>query len=190
MLRPIERFRIRSYGYLVVGFVGRFVDGCQVCSSYRNTIGNCVVRSTNASSVRYRTIFVRTNDPGPWEFRLDDGRAGYWNGKPPFGAPEGRDSVPDRLHGGAESPSSDPHPRHAVASSPCIRLTFNARHTRSHSPRTLFRPRTLKRRKPSASLIHPIGASVSHLHSAYRARYASVASFWAMRAFAAGSLKK
>ena len=70
---------------------------------------------TRPRCVRCRTIFVRTNDPGPWEFRLDDGRAGYWNGKPPFGVPEGRDSVPDRLHGGAESPSSDPHPRHAVS---------------------------------------------------------------------------
>ena len=53
----------------------------------------CIACRTNFStrSVRCRTIFVRTNDPGPWEFRLDDGRAGYWNGKPPFGVPEGRD---------------------------------------------------------------------------------------------------
>ena len=57
--------------------------------------------------MRCRTIFVQTNDPGPWEFRLDEGRAGYWNGKPPFGVPEGRDSVPDRLHGDADSPSSE-----------------------------------------------------------------------------------
>ncbi len=66
-------------------------------------------------SVRRKTIFVRANDPGPWEFRLGAGLAGFWNGKPPSGAPGRRESVPDWLHGGAESPSSDPHPRHALA---------------------------------------------------------------------------
>ena len=49
-------------------------------------------------------IFVRANDLELWEFRLDDGRAGYWNGKQPFGTPEGRESVPGRLHGGAGLP--------------------------------------------------------------------------------------
>ena len=66
-------------------------------------------------SVRCRTIFVWSNDPGPWEFRLDDGRAGYWNGKSPSGTPGGRESVPGRLHDGTGPPSSDRHPRHAVA---------------------------------------------------------------------------
>ena len=68
-----------------------------------------------ARSLRRRTIFVRANDPGPWEFHRDDGRAGFWNGKAPGGAPGRRESVPGRLHGGTESPSSDPHPRHALA---------------------------------------------------------------------------
>ena len=68
-----------------------------------------------ARSVRRRTIFVRPNDPGPWEFRLDDGRAGYWNGKSPSGTPGGRESVPGRLHDGTGPPSSDRHPRHPAA---------------------------------------------------------------------------
>ena len=40
-----------------------------------------------------------------------------------------------------------------------IRLMFNAKHTRSHSPRTFAKPRRLNRRNPSTSLIHPFGAS-------------------------------
>ena len=53
-----------------------------------------------------------------------------------------------------------------VAASPCIRFMFSARHTSAHSPRAGSRPRTLKRRKPSACLIHPLGASDSHLRLA------------------------
>ena len=53
-----------------------------------------------------------------------------------------------------------------AAASPCIRFMFSARHTRAHSPRAWSRPRTLKRRKPSACLIHPLGASDSHLRLA------------------------
>ena len=55
--------------------------------------------------------------------------------------------------------------RQAAASRP-IRTTFSARHARSHSPRALASPRTLKRRKPIASLIQPFGASESHLRLA------------------------
>ena len=54
-----------------------------------------------------------------------------------------------------------------AAASPCIRFMFNARHTRAHSPCAWFKPRTLKRRKPSACLIQPLGASDSHLRLAY-----------------------
>ena len=54
-----------------------------------------------------------------------------------------------------------------AAASPCIRFMFSARHTRAHSPCAWSRPRTLKRRKPSACLIHPLGASDSHLRLAY-----------------------
>ena len=54
-----------------------------------------------------------------------------------------------------------------AADSPCIRLMFNARHTRAHSPRAWSRPRTLNWRKPSACLIQPLGASDSHLRLAY-----------------------
>ena len=54
-----------------------------------------------------------------------------------------------------------------AAASPCIRFMFSARHTRAHSPCAWFKPRTLKRRKPSACLIQPLGASDSHLRLAY-----------------------
>ena len=46
-------------------------------------------------------------------------------------------------------------PTSYAAFSTCRRLTFNARHTRSHSQRTFASPRRLKRRKPSACLIQP-----------------------------------
>ena len=60
----------------------------------------------------------------------------------------------------------------------------DARHTRFHWPCNWVSPRTLKRRKPSTSLIHPFGASDSHLRRVYCAWPASVASFCAMRAVA------
>ena len=63
----------------------------------------------------------------------------------------------------------------------CRRLAFNARHTKSHSPRTLASPRWLKRRKPSTCLIQPYGASDNHFRSAYTARPAGVDSFSTMR---------
>ena len=66
-------------------------------------------------------------------------------------------------------------PQH-VASVP-IRLMFNAKHTRSHSPRTFAKPRRVYRRNPSTSLIHPFGASESHLRCAYRALPVRLASF-------------
>ena len=75
-------------------------------------------------------------------------------------------------------------PQH-VATVP-IRLMFNAKHTRSHSPRTFAKPRRLNRRNPSTSLIHPFGASESHLRCAYRALPAGLASFSPMR-WVAGS---
>ena len=46
-------------------------------------------------------------------------------------------------------------PASYAAISTCSRLTFNARHTRSHSHRTFASPRRLKRRKPSTCLIQP-----------------------------------
>ena len=52
----------------------------------------------------------------------------------------------------------------------CRRLVFNARHTKSHSPCTFASPRRLKRRNPSTCVIQPLGASDSHLRSAYAAR--------------------
>ena len=63
----------------------------------------------------------------------------------------------------------------------CRRFTFNAKHTKSHSPRAFASPRRLKRRNPSTCLIQPLGASDSHLRSAYAARPAGVASFSIMR---------
>ena len=68
-----------------------------------------------------------------------------------------------------------------AASRACRRLVFNARHTKSHSPCTFASPRRLKRRNPSTCLIQPLGASDSHLRSAYAARPAGLDSFSAMR---------
>ena len=76
---------------------------------------------------------------------------------------------------GASALAGQHLPQH-VATVP-IRLMFNAKHTRSHSPRTFAKPRRLNRRNPSTSLIHPFGASESHLRCAYRALPAGLASF-------------
>ena len=48
----------------------------------------------------------------------------------------------------------------------CSRLMLRARHTRVHSAWTFSRPRKLNRRKPSASLIQPMGASACHFRRA------------------------
>ena len=79
------------------------------------------------------------------------------------------------------SPLGASSPAFYAAISGCRRLTFNAKHTRSHSHRTFASPRRLKRRNPSTCLIQPLGASDSHLRSAYAARPAGVASFSTMR---------
>ena len=68
--------------------------------------------------------------------------------------------------------------------SPCIRLMFNARHTRFHSPRTASMPRTLNCRNPIARLIHAFGASDSHFRSRYASRHSSVSNLLAMRSVA------
>ena len=83
---------------------------------------------------------------------------------------------------GASALAGQHLPQH-VATVP-IRLMFNAKHTRSHSPRTFAKPRRLNRRNPSTSLIHPFGASESHLRCAYRALPAGRASFSPMRCVA------
>ena len=83
---------------------------------------------------------------------------------------------------GASALAGQHLPQH-VATVP-IRLMFNAKHTRSHSPRTFAKPRRLNRRNPSTSLIHPFGASESHLRCAYRALPAGLASFSPMRCVA------
>ena len=51
--------------------------------------------------------------------------------------------------------------------------------------RTFAKPRRLNRRNPSTSLIHPFGASESHLRCAYRALPAGLAGFSPMRCVAA-----
>ena len=83
---------------------------------------------------------------------------------------------------GASALADQNVPQH-VASVP-IRLMFNAKHTRSHSPRTFAKPRRVYRRNPSTSLIHPFGASESHLRCAYRALPVRLASFSPMRCVA------
>ena len=86
-------------------------------------------------------------------------------------------------HPGASALAGQHVPQHA-ASVP-IRLMFNAKHTKSHSPCTFAKPRRLNRRNPSTSLIHPFGASESHLRCAYWALPESrLASFSPMRCVA------
>ena len=51
------------------------------------------------------------------------------------------------------SPSGATFPTCYAAISTCRRLTFTARHSRPHSPRTFASPRRLKRRNPSTCLI-------------------------------------
>ena len=83
---------------------------------------------------------------------------------------------------GASALAGQNVPQHVA--SVLIRLMFNAKHTRSHSPRTFAEPRRLNRRNPSTSLIHPFGASESHLRCAYRALPARLANFSPMRCVA------
>ena len=52
--------------------------------------------------------------------------------------------------------------RGSSTASPAMRLMFNAKHTRCHSPRTLCAPRTLNRRNP--------GTRVKWLFDVRRAR--------------------
>ena len=141
-----------------------------------------------------RSVRRRSFDAG----RLARGRrrggilARVWTSGPPDSGME----IPDRKAGteeirvsyhtrsmgtarpGASALAGQHLPQH-VATVP-IRLMFSrwyAKHTRSHSPRTFAKPRRLNRRNPSPSLIHPFGASESHLRCAYRALPAGLASF-------------
>ena len=133
---------------------------------------------------------------GDW--RAAAGEMGFWpecghlarptlGWKSQTGRPEGkRFAFHTRSMGtarpGASALAGQHLPQH-VATVP-IRLMFNAKHTRSHSPRTFAKPRRLNRRNPSTSLIHPFGASESHLRCAYRALPAGLASFSPMRCVA------
>ena len=133
---------------------------------------------------------------GDW--RAAAGEVGFWpecghlarptlGWKSQTGRPEGkRFAFHTRSMGtarpGASALAGQHLPQH-VATVP-IRLMFNAKHTRSHSPRTFAKPRRLNRRNPSTSLIHPFGASESHLRCAYRALPAGLASFSPMRCVA------
>ena len=124
---------------------------------------------------------------GDW--RASGGEVGFWPECGPFarpppgwkfhtGMPERKGFVfPTRSMGtarrGASALAGQNVPQH-VASVP-IRLMFNAKHTRSHSPRTFAKPRRVNRRNPSTSLIHPFGASESHLRCACRALPARLA---------------
>ena len=104
------------------------------------------------------------------QWRTGHSRGSEASGKTPDGSDSGHVSLASR--------------RPYTARSGCRRLMFSARHTKSHSPRALFRPRTLNRRNPRTSLIQPLGASDSHLRCAYRSRPAGVASFSTIRCVA------
>ena len=105
------------------------------------------------------------------DWRAAAGEVGFWpecghlarptlGWKSQTGRPEGkRFAFHTRSMGtarpGASALAGQHLPQH-VATVP-IRLMFNAKHTRSHSPRTFAKPRRLNRRNPSTSLIHPFG---------------------------------
>ena len=74
---------------------------------------------------------------GGAQWRTGPSRGAEASGKTPDGSDSGHVSLASRC----------PY----TARSGCRRLMFSARHTRSHSPRALFRPRTLNRRKPRTS---------------------------------------
>ena len=156
-------------------------------------------RQTRASSVRFDPLGVCAVDVlmlGDW--RAAAGEVGFWpecghlarptlGWKSQSGRPERkRFAFHTRSMGtarpGASALAGQHLPQH-VATVP-IRLMFNAKHTRSHSPRTFAKPRRLNRRNPSTSLIHPFGASESHLRCPYRALPAGLASFSPMRCVA------
>jgi hypothetical protein len=116
-----------------------------------------------ARSLRRRTFAARNGSSahalssvsGP--LRGSAARGGFWmvgEQKAEFG-PRGPHGPPETAMRVDFPPWRASSPAFYAAISTCRRLTFNARHTKSHSQRTFASPRRLKRRKPSTCLIQP-----------------------------------
>ena len=130
--------------------------------------GRCRVRGNRARSLRRRSpesglggcgavVSSRTREFGfdviltqPFPQNRSEGNGWYFIGD----------------HGSFPCSACEERPTKAfsqqTASAPS-RLIFSARHTQSHSPRTLSRPRRLNRLNPSTSLTQPFAASDNHL---------------------------
>ena len=159
------------------GFAERLQDGARTVPSGRRrsrpvTIScdpfscrncRCFRSAPRARSLRRRTFAARNGSPAhdlsPVSRRL---RRSAWRGgfavvgeqKVEFG-PRGPHGPPETAVRVDLPPLRAAFPASYAAISTCSRLTFNARHTRSHSHRTFASPRRLKRRKPSTCLIQP-----------------------------------
>ena len=116
-----------------------------------------------ARSLRRRTLAARNGSPAhalssvSGRLRRSAGRGGFsvvGEQRAKFG-PRGPHGPPETAVRVDLPPWRAAFPASYAAISTCRRLTFNARHTRSHSQRTFASPRKLKRRKPSACLIQP-----------------------------------
>ena len=114
-------------------------------------------------SLRRRTLAARNGSPAhalssvSGRLRRSAGRGGFsvvGEQRAKFG-PRGPHGPPETAVRVDLPPWRAAFPASYAAISTCRRLTFNARHTRSHSQRTFASPRKLKRRKPSACLIQP-----------------------------------
>ncbi len=114
-------------------------------------------------SLRRRTLAARNGSPAhalssvSGRLRRSAGRGGFsvvGEQRAKFG-PRGPHGPPETAVRVDLPPWRAAFPASYAAISTCRRLTFNARHTKSHSQRTFASPRKLKRRKPSACLIQP-----------------------------------
>ena len=120
-------------------------------------------RAESPRSLRRRTLAARNGSPAhalssvSGRLRRSAGRGGFsvvGEQRAKFG-PRGPHGPPETAVRVDLPPWRAAFPASYAAISTCRRLTFNARHTRSHSQRTFASPRKLKRRKPSACLIQP-----------------------------------
>ncbi len=116
-----------------------------------------------ARSLRRRTFAAGNGSPAhalssvSGRLRRSAGRDGFsviGEQRAKFG-PRGPHGPPETAMRVAFPPLRTAFPASYAAINTCRRLTFNARHTKSHSQRTFASPRRLKRRKPSACLIQP-----------------------------------
>ena len=135
----------------------------KACGVTSNTRSRSSPASRSARSLRRRTFAARNGSPAD-DLSHVSGQRRRLAGRGRFSA-VGEPKAKSGRRGPHDSPETamrvDLSPLRAscpalyAAFSTCRRLTFNARHTKSHSPRAFANPRRLKRRKPSTCLIQP-----------------------------------